>query len=90
MAESIPKKSQRVAEKNHHETRETNFINDKYLKITRLPRFDDFASKLTSHIAIYSTNFESSNAYKLMLTWIKYYNTAVRLHRTPQTPLKNQ
>ncbi|KAL7334347.1 hypothetical protein PS15p_212264 [Mucor circinelloides] len=73
-----------------NETRKTKFINSKYLSKTATPSFHDFSSTLADDIAAYSTTFDSPNAYKLMMTWITYYNTAIRLYRTPQTKLQRQ
>ncbi|CEG84906.1 hypothetical protein RMATCC62417_18649 [Rhizopus microsporus] len=69
-------------------TGETKFINEKYLSVTRAPSFNNFASKLTSKISVCSVSFGYSNAYELTLTWIKYHNTAVRLHRLSGTALQ--
>lgn len=84
------KKPQQTKNNSVQETRETKFINEKYLSITRVPSFNNFATKLTGPIAVHSVSLSCSNAYKLMLTWIKFYNMAVRLYRTPHTALQKQ
>ncbi|CAO3674763.1 unnamed protein product [Rhizopus stolonifer] len=67
---------------------ETKFIHEKYLSKVRVPSFNNFASKLTGLITVHSVSLGCCNAYKLMLTWIKYYNTAILLYRIPGTPLQ--
>lgn len=66
------------------ETEESKLINDKYLQKTKAPTFNNFSHKQTEDIAVMSVNPGCTNAYKLMLTWIKFCNTSVRLHRLPE------